>query len=44
MFDVEFELNQLMEEAFIAHTSDIHVAPQRDKVLILFRIDGILQL
>jgi type IV pilus assembly protein PilB len=35
-------LDQIFEDALLLRTSDIHCEPQEDKVVIRFRIDGIL--
>ncbi|MEI7513200.1 MAG: ATPase, T2SS/T4P/T4SS family [bacterium] len=35
-------LDQIFEDALLLKTSDIHCEPQEDKVVIRFRIDGIL--
>lgn len=42
MYDVEFEINQIMDEAFKIQASDIHFAPQKEALFVTFRIDGVL--
>lgn len=42
MYDVEYEINRYMKEAFRLQASDIHFEPQRDKVTVKLRIDGLL--
>lgn len=43
MFDVAYEISQILDGAFTLGASDIHVIPQEKEVTIKFRIDGLLQ-
>lgn len=40
MFDVEYELDQWVQQALAWKASDIHIEPEKDGVYIRFRIDG----
>lgn len=43
MFDVEYEVNSIVEKAINFGASDIHIEPCKDYLLVKFRIDGLLQ-
>lgn len=43
MFDVEYELDQLIRKAQKFNASDIHILPSKDEIQIKLRIDGLLQ-
>jgi type IV pilus assembly protein PilB len=42
-FDPVEELNFIIEQAYLSRSSDIHILPLKERVMVRLRIDGVLQ-